>query len=226
MKLSKIELETLLLLANRGPLTGYDMHSKKRSDGSGKKADTNIMSEPYWIKLRRKLVKLKMIEKFPEEGRRKPYIIGENAFDYLIQDHMDKIYDFENFVKCCEDYFSLVFGFWSDLKAYGLADYVKNSLSGMIYEIYFDIKRDLVLGKRKTYSHEEFIRDLYARIYIPDLFSEPDEIEKNVPFKKIKEFRKKISAIKSFVQERVDVEENEENQKIRRLKRVRMSLNN
>jgi len=57
-----------------------------------------------------------LITNFPEEGRRKLYILGEDGFDYLIRTHFDKIIDFKTFSKYCNEYFSLVFFYGEELE--------------------------------------------------------------------------------------------------------------
>ncbi len=225
MELSKLELETLLLLADRGPLTGYDLHSKKSEDGSGEDADTNIMSDVYWLKVRKKLIENNLIMDFPEEGRRKPYIIGEDGFDYLIRTHIDKIYDFDNFTKYCKEYFPLVLGYWEELKDRGFDDYVKGSLRRMIEGIYVDVVRELVRRKRETYTHQEFIEDLYARIYIPEMFLDADEAADNIPIYKIHQFRNSKPEIMNFILEWITEEKNKSIQRIMKLEKVEKNIN-
>ncbi len=200
MGLSKIESETLLLLANRGPLSGYDLHSKKKENRSGEDADTNIMSDVYWLKVKKKLVKNKMIKEFPEEGRRKPYMLAEDGFDYILRTHIDEICDFEIFAKYYGEYFPLVFGYWGDLKEHGLDDYVVGNLKSMIKEVYVDVDRELELGWRIRYTHQEFIENLYTRIYVPEIFHFTDDVPEDIPVDEIRKFRKSKFDLMNFIQ--------------------------
>jgi hypothetical protein len=200
MNLSKIESETLVLLANRGPLTGYDLHSKKKENRSGEDADTNIMSDVYWLKVKKKLVKCNVIMEYPEKGRRKPYILTEDGFDYILQNHIDDIRDFDTFAEHYRDYFPLVFGNWEDLNEHGLSDYVAENLKTIIKVVYVDVIRELVLGWRTMYTHQEFIEDLFARIYVPELFHFTDEVPADLPLNEIRKFRKSKPDLMIFIQ--------------------------
>ena len=197
--LSAVELETLLLFANRGPLTGYDLHSKLKDDGSGMKASTNIMSDPYWLQVRKKLLDLNFIVEFPEKGRRKPYIVGEDGFDYLIQNHLDSIHDFDVFAKYCCGYFPMVFGYWNELKEFGLDSYIISNLGRVVGEVYLDVLRDFALGRRRKFSHREFVEALYVRLYVPELFTDVEGLGL-VP-EVLYEFRDGRSEIVSFVRQ-------------------------
>ena len=222
--LSVKEAETLLLLGNRGPLTGYDFHSKLKEDGSGEKADTNIMSDPYWLKVRKKLLSYNFIVDFPEEGRRKPYRVGEDGFDYLIRNHIDEIQCFDVFAEYCGDHFPLVFGFWGELKSLGLDVYVKKNLKRIVGEIYLDIIKELALGERRSFSHNEFIESLYARLYLPELFIQEDEVPELIPFNLIREFRGERLEVFEFITEWIVDQEKSLYQKIKRLDQFKQSL--
>ena len=222
--LSVKEAETLLLLGNRGPLTGYDFHSKLKEDGSGEKADTNIMSDPYWLKVRKKLLSYKFIVDFPEEGRRKQYMVGEDGFDYLIRNHIDEIQCIDVFAEYCGDHFPLVFGFWGELKSLGLDVYVKKNLKRIVGEIYLDIIKELALGERRSFSHNEFIESLYARLYLPELFIQEDEVPELIPFNLIREFRGERLEVFEFITEWIVDQEKSLYQKIKRLDQFKQSL--
>jgi hypothetical protein len=220
MGLSKIESETLLLLANRGPLTGYDLHSKKNENRSGENADTNIMSDVYWLKVKKKLVKHHMIKEYPEKGRRKPYILTEDGFDYILRIHIDDISDFDTFADYCRDFFPLVFGYWDDLKEHGLCEYVAGNLKTIIRVVYVDVVRELVLGWRTKYTHQEFIEDLYTRIYVPELYHFEDDTPDAVPFNEIRIFRKSKLDLMNFIQRWKTREKNKANNRIERLEHL------
>lgn len=204
MALSNIEKKTLLLMANHGPLAGYDLHSKKKDDGSGKYAETVIMSDVYWLNLRKKLLKLKLIKELPKKGRKKPYKLSEDGFDLILRSQHDKIKDDDRFVKNYKEYFPLVLGYWSELKKYNLDEYIKDSLRKIINRIYLDVVRDLILEKRARYSHEDFVKDLSTNIYIPDLFA--DDYDNDI-INKINALSEEVSDINNFIKIRIKEEE-------------------
>lgn len=226
MALSELEEKTLLLLANYGPLAGYDLHSKKRSDGSGEKAKTNIMSDVYWLEIRKKLDKMKLIRELPKDGRRKPYKLSEDGFDLVIRSHLDDIHDFDNFAKHHEEYFPLVLGHWKELKKSELDGYVKDNLKKSVKNVYFDVVKELMLKKRERYSHGEFIRDLSARIYIPEIFEDCEEIYDGVTIDKIIQFRDKVSEIKKFKEKWIGEEKVKSYKYIEGLERARAGTAN
>ena len=196
LNLTDREHQTLLLFATQDPLTGYDLHSKKKEDGSGEAADSNIMSNAYWEEVKKKLLEYRLITEYPEEGRRKPYILGVNGFDYVIRTQLHMITDIENFVEAYQMYFPLVFGVWGKLREYGLVDYVWSNLAGYMEGIYLGLYEDFALGRRVRYYHQEFIEDLYTRIYLPELFK--DELEA-VPLDRLVEFRRELPEVLGFV---------------------------
>ena len=220
MSLSKIESETLVLLANRGPLSGYDLHSKKKKNGSGEDADTNIMSDVYWLKVKKKLVLYNMIKEYPEKGRRKPYVLAEDGFDYILRLHIDDVYDFDTFSEYCSEYFPLVFGYWEDLKEHGLLDYVVGNLKSMIKVVYVDVVREFELGWRNRFTHIEFIENLYTRIYVPELFHFTEEVPKDIPLSEIRKFRKDKKEILKFIQKWKTREKKKAYQLIKRLENI------
>jgi len=205
-------------------LTGYDFHSKLKEDGSGEKADTNIMSDPYWLKVRKKLLDYNFIVDFPEKGRRKPYRVGEDGFDYLIRNHLDEIQCFDVFAEYCGDHFPLVFGFWGELKSLGLDVYVKINLKRIVDEIYLDIIKELASGERRRFSHNEFIESLYVRLYVPELFINEDEVSELSYFNLIREFRDERPEVFEFITEWIVDQEKSLYQKIKRLDQVNQSL--
>ena len=219
MKLSTIELDTLLLLANLGPLTGYDLHSKKKGDGSGGKADTNIMSDVYWLQVRKKLLDYNLIEEVKEKGRKKPYKVSVDGFDYLIQNYIDEIHNFDDFVEYCRDYFPLVFGYWRELERLGLDEYVRTSLTSMINEIYLDVIRELALGLRKRFTHKEFIEALYIRLYLPELFY-GETGNGSVQYQTIQEFRENQREILEFIKQWINEKRIRLESEIKKLDRV------
>jgi hypothetical protein len=205
-KLTELEEQTLVLMANKGPLTGYDLHSKKRGDGSGEDAETNIMSDPYWIKLHKRLLAMKLIEKYPEKGRRKPYHLSEDGFDLVLRIYLERVTDFDSFAHHYEDYFPLVLGYWEKLKKDGLSDYVEKSLGEMIGEIYLVVTREFILGMRDRYSHKEFVDDLTTRIYLPEIFYEQLEGPESIPNDKIINFRNSNPGIMDFTKKWINDE--------------------
>ncbi len=220
MGLSKIESDTLVLLANHGPLSGYDLHSKKKENGSGEKADTNIMSDVYWLKVKKKMENNKLIKEYPEEGRRKPYKLAEDGFDYILQTHFDEIHDFNIFAENYREYFPLVLGCWEDLKDYGLDDYVVGNLVGMIKGIYVNVFREIMLGWRQRFTHQEFIENLYIRIYVPELFHHTDKIANDIPLTDIRKFRKDNDDIWNFIQRWKTSEIKKTNKIVKRLENI------
>ena len=203
MALSKIEEKTLLLLANYGPLAGYDLHSKKRDDGSGKYSDTVIMSDVHWLDVRKKLSKLKLIRELPQNGRRKPYKLSEDGFDLILRSRLYTIKDFDSFASNYKEYFPLVFGLWEELKKHELDEYVKDTLSGIIERIYVDVFRELRLAKRERYYHDEFIKDISTGIYIPDLYiGDEDDVDEKI-VQKINSFSDSAPSVKEFIEERI-----------------------
>lgn len=199
MELTDLEHQTLLLFANQGPLTGYDLHSKKNNKGTGEKASSNIMSNAYWEKIKNKLLKHRLITESPEEGRRKPYILSVDGFDYVIRILLPGITDFDRFVEIYQKYFPLVFGVWDMLREYDLDNYIKSTLSRKVEVIYLGLYKDLALRRIAGYSHQEFIEDLYMQIYLPELFNGDDELDAMV-LGKISEFRKNVPEVKAFVE--------------------------
>jgi len=160
-----------------------------------------------------------LIKDFPEEGRRKPYILGEDGFDYLIRTHFDEIIDFKTFSKYCNEYFSHVFGYWEELEDCELDIYVINSLRGIINKIYVDVVRELIIGERERYSHQEFVNDLYTRLYLPEMFFDADEISDNI-INKILIFRDNKPEILKFLQEWIVEEKSKYYKRIERLEEV------
>jgi len=219
--LSEIEFKTLTLLAYCGPLTGYDLHSKKKGDGTGVNASTVIMSDVHWLTVRKKLLKYGLIEELENEGRRKPYRLSEDGFDLILRSRIADIDDFEKFASNYKGYFPLVFGLWEKLKRYELDEYVKDSIVDIIERIYIDIIRELKLETRERYSHEEFVEDISARIYIPDLYVY-DVTEFNVQIlSKINSFSNAIPIVKAFIEKRISEESNKIEQKLDRIKHVK-----
>ncbi len=199
MELTDLEHQTLLLFANQGPLTGYDLHSKKNNKGIREDASSNIMSNAYWEKIKNKLLKLRLITEHPEEGRRKPYILDINGFDYVIRILLPGITDFDRFVEIYPMYFPLVFGVWDKLREYDLDNYIKSTLSRKVESIYLGLYKDLALRRIAGYSHREFIEDLYVQIYLPELFNGDDELDGRV-LGKIVKFRREVSEVRVFVE--------------------------
>ncbi|MFC1804060.1 hypothetical protein ACFL0D_08890 [Thermoproteota archaeon] len=220
MELSELERKTLILLANHGPLTGYDLSSKKDTDRTGKKASTNIMSDVHWLKIRKKLVKNKLIKEFPEEGRRKPYILDEDGFDIVLRECINKVDDFEIYALYYTEYFPLVLSYWNELKNNRLDSFVKRMLTDVVDEIYLDVVKELVLGKRNRYSHKEFIEDLYVRIYLPEMFIDGDNVPDNIPIYRIRQFRNGTPQIKNFINEWISEEKNNTYKHIQKLEQV------
>lgn len=70
MMLGDMQIKTLVTLGEKGKLTGYDMTKKKVH---GVLAETVIMSDPYWLKIKKELLDSWLIQEIKEEGRRKPY---------------------------------------------------------------------------------------------------------------------------------------------------------
>ena len=169
MPLSKIELKTLIILANYGPLSGYDLHSKKSKGGTGA-AETVIMSDVHWLSVRKNLIESNLIVELERMGRRKPYKLSVDGFDLILRTHLSEINDIDTFALNYEEYFPLVFSLWGDLKKHGLDDYVKNGVAEIIQRIYVDLFSEFVLKVRGRYSHDEFIENISARIYLPDLY--------------------------------------------------------
>ena len=160
---------------------------------------------------------------YPEEGRRKPYRIGEDGFDYLIRKHIEEIYRLDVFAEYCCDYFPLVFGYWDELKENGLDDYVKNNLSQVVDELYVDVFRDLALGWRRRFSHTEFIEALYVRLYLPEAFW-GDERLSLIPFEDIVLFRGERADVLGFIHGWLDDQIEQEGYRLRKLGRVKQSL--
>ena len=221
MSLSEIEARTLIILAEYGPLAGYDLHSKKRGDRSGEYADTVIMSDVHWLAVRKKLLKLKLIKELKKEGRRQPYKLREDGFDLILRSQLAEINDFDNFASNYTEYFPMVFGLWGELKKHELDEYVKKSLAGIIDRIYADVFRELKLKVRERYSHDEFIKDISTRVYVPDLYID-DEDEFCVQIlSKLNFFSDSVSIVKEFIEGRISEEESKLNQKLDRIKQVK-----
>jgi hypothetical protein len=223
MSLTDIELRALLLFANYGPLSGYDIHSKKKEDKSGKDADTNIMSDAYWVTVRKNLLDLQLITECPEEGRRKPFILGVDGFDYLVRTQLQKITHFDTFVEVYKMYFPLVFGYWDMLRDAGLVDYVMVNLGRNVEEIYLGLFEDFVRGRILRYSHQEFIEDLYARIYLPELFWSTGELDK-VLVSRLFEFRRAEPVIFDFLKAYLVKRKKDLIEKLETIERVEKTL--
>jgi len=104
------------------------------------------------------------------------------------------------FVEYCGDYFPLVFGYWGELGRLGLDEYVKARLKSIIDDIYVDVIRELKLGMRRRFSHQEFIEALYIRLYLPELFYDEAE-ERPVQYRTIQEFRDNNRDILEFIKQ-------------------------
>ena len=179
----------------------------------------NFYTTAIRARVRKKLLQYNLITDFPEEGRRKPYILGEDGFDYIIQFHFDEIVDLQNFTKTCSKYFPLVYGYWEELQNCELDIYIKDSLRGIIKKIYVDIVRELIIGERERYSHQEFVNDLYTRLYLPEMFFDKDEISDNI-IDKILIFRDNKPEILKFLQEWIAEEKSKYYKRIERLEEV------
>ena len=199
MMLTGLEKKTLLLLATSEPLTGYDIHSKKKGGGSNEPAETVIMSNAHWEKVKKKLIQLRFIEKLPQEGRRIPYKLSEDGFDHIIRLYINDILEFDKFATKCSEYFPLVFGYWELLKKHNLEEHVKRVLNRGVKHIYLRVIDELYRGIRMRYSHEEFINDLSMLIYGPFIYDYTiEEIKREIPIEGIKHFLNENSEVKNF----------------------------
>ena len=106
------------------------------------------------------------------------------------------------------------------LKKRELNGYVKDNLKKSVKSIYFDVVKELMLKKRKRYSHGEYIRDLSARIYMPEMFEDCEEIYDGIPIDKIIQFRDKVSEIKKFIEKWIGEEKVKSYKYIERLKQI------
>ena len=74
------------------------------------------------------------------------------------------------------------------------------NLKTIIKVVYVDVVRELVLGWRTRYTHQEFIEDLYTRIYVPELFHFTDEVPADIPLNEIRKFRKDKTEVMNYIQ--------------------------
>ena len=132
-----------------------------------------------------------LIQKGQMGSRRiQPYYLTEDGFDIVLR-FVDEIMDFDSFVKNSREFFPLVFDYWDSLREHGLDEWVKKVLKGSVRRIDVQIWGELYLGDRSRYSHDEFINDLYLRIYGPWISSSPwEEIKNNFPVEQIQHFLK------------------------------------
>ena len=147
-------------------------------------------------------------------------MLAENGFDYILRLHIDEVCDFDTFAVHYREYFPLVFGYWDDLKGHGLVDYVVGNLRSMIKAVYVDVNRERVLGWRTRYSHQEFVEDLYTRIYVPELFHFGDDVLEDIPVNEIRVFRKGKDDLMNFILEWSTNKEKKAYRIIERLKKL------
>ena len=152
-----------------------------------------------------------------------PYLVTEDGFDYLIRTQVERIHDFNTFAEHCTSHFPLVFGYWEELKKHGLDSYVKDNLESFVEEIYFDVFRDLSLGRLSRYSHLEFIEDMYVRLYLPEMFKTDEGLEL-IPFREILEFRRSKQDIMNLIRGWITEEKNSSLKRLKRLEQVENNL--
>ena len=78
---------------------------------------------------------------------------------------------------------------------------------------------ELIIGERERYSHQEFVNDLYTRLYLPEMFFDKDEISDNI-IDKILIFRDNKPEILKFLQEWIAEEKSKYYKRIERLEEV------
>lgn len=87
MVLTEMEKKVLVKLAEKGPLSGYDLHLGGRSQRGERKA---MMSSSYWIKVKKTLLDEELIKLFSRKGkgtkiedgrgrRKDPYFLTEGG---------------------------------------------------------------------------------------------------------------------------------------------------
>ncbi len=114
----------------------------------------------------------------------------ENGFDILIR-HIGDIANFDSFVTASKTHFPLIFNYWDSLGRHSLQNWVVNTLTKQMPVIDAAKWSQLIAGDRKRYSHEEFINDLYNRVYGPWFtIDDLDEFVGDVPIDRIRAFLK------------------------------------
>lgn len=130
-----------------------------------------------------------LIEKGPKGSRgTQPYLLTEDGFDAIIR-YIDYVEDFEAFAKLSRGHFPLVFGYWDSLRRNRLTDWVRETLGGEVRRIDAAVFSQLYSGDRVRYSHEEFVNDLYGRVYGPwNLRGDSMEFSDVVPVERLRAF--------------------------------------
>jgi len=107
------------------------------------------------------------IERGPSGSRRsQPYYLKEDGFDVVLR-YLDHITDFDLFAKTSRRHFPLVFNYWDSLAENGLREWVVTTMREQVGKIDAVVMSQLIAGDRSRYSHDEFVNDLYNRIYGP-----------------------------------------------------------
>ena len=136
-----------------------------------------------------RLLERGLIEKGPKGDRRtQPYLLTEDGFDVVIR-YIDYVDDFESFAKLSQGHFPLVFDYWESLRRNRLTDWVIETLRGEVRRLDAVVFSQLYSGDRVRYSHEEFVNDLYGRVYGPwHPRSDKMEFSDVVPVEKLRAF--------------------------------------
>ena len=205
--------EEVLLKISQGSNTFYALTVKEKAG-----SNDGVLAALNRLQINRLVEKGKL---GPRNSQ--PYLITEDGFDYIIRAQLDKIRDFDTFAKYCVEYFTLVFGYWKELNELGLGIYIKDSLGGFVKEIYFDVFRDLSLGRVQGYSHQKFIDDLCVRLYLPEMFKTDEEL-KSIPFNEIVEIRHTKQDIMNFIQKWIQLEKKSILNRLKRLEEVEKTL--
>lgn len=136
-----------------------------------------------------RLVNRGLIEEGPAGARRaKPYLLTEDGFDIIIR-NSSYIDDFDSFANLSRNHFPLVFGYWGGIISARLKEWVLETLRKQIRGVDAAVLSQLYAGYRSRYTHEEFVNDLYCRIYGPwPEASNWEEFSGNVPVERLRDF--------------------------------------
>jgi len=123
-------------------------------------------------------------------GSRKsqPYFLKEDGFDVVLR-FLGFIDDFDLFARTSGSHFPLVFNYWDSLVGNGLREWVIGTIRRHVRKIDAVVMGQLVAGDRSRYSHDEFVNDLYSRIYGPwPVVGDWDAFVREVPIDRIRTF--------------------------------------
>ena len=137
----------------------------------------------------KRLTEREGIEKGPTGSRRsQPYYLKEDGFDMVLR-YLEYIDDFDIFAKTSGGHFPLVFNYWDSLIENGLREWIIRTMREQVKKIDAIVMSQLIAGDRSRYSHDEFVNDLYNRIYGPwPVFGDWSAFVMEVPIDRIRAF--------------------------------------